>query len=529
MEDTWVWVVGMVIAMVSYLVWRGPSPEKVAKKVADAAERGDETPFAAVYKMNGDQARKIKAFEESHRLLVFYDLHDHAREAVERARRMDAKALPELAAELAFEKGDTRAGLEALLRLMADEPNNPWHRVQVAETYLALDRIDEAEAVVREGPADWPELRLTAARLALARGHDELALRLAAQVRDEQQALAKRAMVIADISGAENLMGQAAILADAIRASLSGEEHVILDAARRGALDPNAGINYQLLGQAAMAKSTGSPSALRLSASEEAVDTDAPRPGLTGALDALREGRLPLAKKLFQSVLAEHPESWPAMLGLGAAMVQAESWAGAVVDSFAEPATDLDDWLPVVPDLPMLNARERKILSASVRPFWGALEGLIQAQAQIRILPIDVRPTDLPEMSHLAEERLDNRPLRGIAGLATLRLACSRIEDFGDVASAGSWVFAHELAHLVFFHMPERQRAEVEGLFESALQTTHVGGDYQRGNADEFFAVGCEAFLHTVHRSKHAPELDDLGITRGLFQVFQALERAPQD
>ncbi len=71
--------------------------------------------------------------------------------------------------------------------------------------------------------------------------------------------------------------------------------------------------------------------------------------------------------------------------------------------------------------------------------------------------------------------------------------------------------------------MPEAQRARVESLYLQALELPHIGGHYQRGDIHEFFAVGCENYLHTVHQTKHAPELDELGVTQALFAVFESL------
>jgi hypothetical protein len=112
-------------------------------------------------------------------------------------------------------------------------------------------------------------------------------------------------------------------------------------------------------------------------------------------------------------------------------------------------------------------------------------------------LPIDARLADLPAFAGASGERLedDDRCLDAITGAATASVCAAKIEELLLAGGDRGWVFAHELAHLVHFHLPGPLQDELEELFATLSADDFVLTTYQSRNSAEFFAVAYEDFL----------------------------------
>ena len=89
----------------------------------------------------------------------------------------------------------------------------------------------------------------------------------------------------------------------------------------------------------------------------------------------------------------------------------------------------------------------------------------------------------------------DDRCLDAITGAATASVCASKIEELLLIGGNHGWVFAHELAHLVHFHLSEPLQDELEALFEQLSADDFVLTTYQSRNSAECFAVAYEDYL----------------------------------
>ena len=178
----------------------------------------------------------------------------------------------------------------------------------------------------------------------------------------------------------------------------------------------------------------------------------------------------------------------------------------------------------VVPDWAALTEHERNVVWASVKPFTARLAGLAERGVTIRVLPIDVRATDIDLFESAAGQRntYDHRSYDAIHGVATQRGAIAKVEALLDISDRG-WTFAHEFAHLVYFHLDEERSAPFVELFERASKIRYANTDYALKNDDELFAVTYTEFLRQrlgIHRD---PIADDAGIQTALMAYFTEL------
>jgi tetratricopeptide (TPR) repeat protein len=325
-------------------------------------------------------------------------------------------------------------------------------------------------------------------------------------------------------------------LHDEAYAALHGREKVIESELVKRDLDPRAGVNYKLLGEARMARHTGGPLAesdLRLRSVEGGlafgqglISRGERARGLCHlGLARLRQGRFEQARQHFSEARDEDDDSFAAYLGLGAAL---DLDRGRVLERLAAlpdlPMPALLD--QVVIDWPALTPQERKVVTVAAEPAAAVLPRIVAAGAVARLLPIDVRLADLPGMREPDEERFeDHRCIEGLTGAATAELAASKIEELLELTGERDSVFAHELAHLVHFHLPQDQQDEIDALYQKALGHEHVATDYQTTNSAEFFAVAYTDFLAHEHRLPWRRELDDEGVLEDTFDLIRRLGR----
>ncbi len=403
---------------------------------------------------------------------------------------------------------------------------------KVAAALVRLDRAGEALDVLAPLPegADL-SVELTRAQAMLAQGDPQEAARRFAAIRDDCESRMRRAMSSHEWNYVQRLHGEASRLYDALYAELHGREGVVVEPAVRGRLDAHAGVNYRLLGQSLMVESPRRARHLHLRTPEQTAEAArrllaadrGSSEGLALAGEAeLRREHVAEALDLFERACAADGRNFAAFLGVGSSMDFDRYGllaAAKRIPDLPEPA----GLAGLVLDGPALTALEARVVRASLHPLRGAIPALAEAGARLRILPIAVRPTDLPELAELAgvRENDDHRAYDALGGLAGHGLAVSKIEDLLDIESVGGWCLAHELAHLVQGVLPEHWAEEVSGLYERTAGVGWVGDDYQMSNEHEFFAVAYTDFLRQRYGCATYKEIDDEGVLAAIFAFFE--------
>jgi len=455
----------------------------------------------------------------------------------------------------------------AIRRALEIEPGRGDALILLAELLAESDRADEAIAVYREVLQRFPrasEQALALARLLLARDDfagvrdvlapfpqhsHEILMTLAAshfELGEHQAALdvlgpgvenlrleLKQGML--DRAGHRDLYAQyqdaSALFSDAY-AALHGREKVIEAAVIRADLDAHAAVNYRLLGEARMAEAPPWKADVRLRSVEEElafgqslIEAGERSRGLCHqGVSHLRQGRLDRARKLFEEAREDDDGNYAAYLGLAAAMEVDQARAFDRLEDLPElPAPPRVE--QVVVDWPALTPQERQVVTLIVSPVAAVLPRIAEAGARVRLLPIDARLTDLPEMeSAPGEERFeDHRCLEAITGAANERICASKIEELLCLTGERDSVFAHELAHLVHFHLPQPFQERIDELYQRAMGEEHVATDYQTTNSAEFFAVAYTDFIAHAYQLRSRRELDEEGILEDTFDLIREL------
>ncbi len=377
-----------------------------------------------------------------------------------------------------------------------------------------LDRLI-AEARGRELPSNARVLELS--RTLLDRGHTEPALALlerAGQSTRNWELI--RAGIEASLEAKEwerawhlveaglgALKGQRGspdheLLLRAHRRALSeleGEEAVTIDLLMRGELDLFSSNNHVLLARALMREGPALATRLTLVSApqelregEDRIRTE--RKNASGLMQVgsarLRLGELDEAADAFSRGRDTAPRQFALVAGLGAARLLITQDALTRVRSLPDIGViqRLDSLLP---ELEHLTTLELRVVHASVKPL---ASWLPKIDGRLRILPIDVRVTDLPEFKDV-----DLSALQGLAGDG---LGCVRVETLFDTST---WPLAHELAHLVFPTLPEKLKAQ--------LQQSAGASD-----VNEFFALTYARWLG--HRYGMAPAAGNFTSLEGI-------------
>lgn len=456
---------------------------------------------------------------------------DAARDALGRALAIapDDVDLHQLEATLAIEEGRTEDAIAAQTRVVAASPKDPEAAAALAELLLAAERIDEAIALLTPRRGQDPATDHRLAEALYVGGDAAAALELLGHVCAHFDAQLKQ-LGAADWHELKSRADEAERLRDDVYAQLHGREATIELAAKAGKLDARAGINYRLLGARLAATSERVAEVLEL---EDPDATEArARRLLDGAPDdpaglsllgiaQLRRGAAAAARRSFESACEADGSYFPAFLGLGAAMDHETHDLHRRTGRFAAPPRS-PELAAIVPDLRALTDAERRIVWASVQPIARLLPALAGAGVTLRILPLDVRATDIGLFADIAGEREDDdqRSYDAISGLATHGGAVAKIEELLDVVSETGWTFAHELAHLAFFHMPDDLAAPIHDLYDQALEIGYAHTDYAQSNPDEFFACSYADWLRLRHDLPGAPIADDAGIRDALTAYF---------
>jgi tetratricopeptide (TPR) repeat protein len=437
-------------------------------------------------------------------------------------------------AELQAESDRAPDAIATYRRVLARFPGAVMQALELANLLADAGELEEAERVLSPfGAQSLVSVRVMLAKLRLALGRFEevvaMTAPLAREMRRELQSLSFGG-ARKDLAEGYREIGR---LHDEAYAALHGCEKVIESAAKQGLLDARAGVNYRLLGQARMAEEPAWAADVTLrsiaettSFGEALIAAGERSRGLChlGAAQ-LRQGRCERARAFFEEARALDDDNFAAYLGIGAVLDLERSRAFEhIADLPVDPGAPPDALVAVVPDWPALDERERRVVVAMAAPLVGLLPRVAAAGGVARLLPVDARLTDLPELQDGGEERFeDHRCLDAITGAATGKVAASKIEDLLNIRGEGHSVFAHELAHLAHHHAPEDVCAEIEALYQRALAEEHVATSYQTTNVAEFFAVAYTDYLAQLYDFPVQRELDEEGIVAETFALIQRL------
>ena len=499
--------------------------------LASIGDEGAAPDFAPIEALASDL--HVQAYYTLTLALYEDELYAQAKASLERALALapDERELHALAAQIDAELGEVDDAIEAQRRVVAKNPKDKTALASLAELLIAAERIDEAIEVL-QGDRDDPVLDTRLAEALFLANRNEEALELLDEACALYDAQLKQ-LSGADWQALKSRADEADRLRQDVYAELHGREATIELAAAAGKLDAQAGVNFRLLGARLAAKSDRIADVLELQtpdATEARGETllranpkSASGLVLVGSAQ-LRRGDLEDARKTFERACEADGKNFAAFLGLGAVMDHEQHRLHKRVASLPRSIPPPELAL-VVPDLPALTDLEQHVVWASIRPLARMLPTLAERDVKMRILPIDVRATDIDLFKDAAGERAedDHRSYDAITGIATHGGAVAKIEELLDIVTDGGWTFAHELAHLAFFHIPEAQAEPLLEIYERALQVGYANIEYALQNADEFFAVSYADYLRFRYELPDVPEADDAGIQRDLMKYFDQL------
>lgn len=315
-----------------------------------------------------------------------------------------------------------------------------------------------------------------------------------------------------------------------VLSELENAEAVTVDLLVRGELDAFSGTNQLLLSKALMLRGplatrlTLVPATVELSEGEARLSRD--RSDATGLMlvgsAKFRLGELGAARDAFERGRLIAPRHFGLVAGLGAVRSLAETREldrVAKLPKQAEPP----GLAALVPDLEALTSLERRVVVASVAPLGEWVARLAAEGARLRVVPLDVRVTDLPEFEDL-KGKVESRHRRawdGLGGLAGDGLGCVRVEELFSLEEF-SWTFAHEFAHLVHAVLPSGSTALIEAEWRHACEAEFAFDQYQLADEWEFFAVTYTRWLtrHYGFPLSHEPDAEGL-LSRALATIDQ--------
>jgi len=242
-----------------------------------------------------------------------------------------------------------------------------------------------------------------------------------------------------------------------------------------------------------------------------------------GGAEEWRRGEFRKALDAFREAIDEDPLDGLAHNGFAVAL---ESLA----DRFAASAGLYAPLSAVAPDVPetrgflirgeILSAEEHAVVARSCRPFRRFLPRLVALGATHDMVPLDEAITE-PEYgrSFRGRRTFDLRLYDGLRGQGGFQ-AGTGVEKIAEAAALRYNTFAHELAHQVhLFAMDARDKAEIVRLFDAARAGGRFLDYYAASNAEEYFAVGAEAYVSPRKRA-------GLAITAGHTRA-ELLDRDP--
>jgi tetratricopeptide (TPR) repeat protein len=441
-----------------------------------------------------------------------------------------------LLSRLEAQAGRLRSAVERMRTLYARYPRRIDVMAELSDQLIALDRAAEAEKILLPAEESLePRLLFLLGKARFAQGRTEEALPPLERAMGLHEQMARRDPLSSGQPVRDEEYVELEALHTEVFATVHGQEAVVVDAARRRKLDTRAGVNFTLLAAHQMVGTPCRAPSLELLSLEKmrALADERLRSNASdstghvqrGAV-ALRELRFSEAEKHFQRALELSPEDFAPLLGKGAALTLNQQKVLKNLKHLPDVGS-LEGLDRVFPDWPALTERERRVVHASALPLRQFLPQLAQGGYRVRILPLDVRASDLPELAQWRDERAedDHRAFEALHGVAVGNMAVAKIEELLSLApGAQGWVLAHEFAHLVLFAGPEQLRARVHKLLRRAARTGYVGSEYQKQNEDEFFACAYTEFLARRYGLDAEQELDDRGVASEILSFFEEMD-----
>ena len=508
-------------------------------KAVQAAHRGLQDGALDASAMDGlDDRDRAEAWAQLAELLMDEGEEEgQLREVLERALEFDPESWDSWACLAQLEQqteGRAAEAMAAYEKLTTLDSSNEAVRLELVFLLLENDRAAEALESYKQlrDPIDMDQgLRL--GTLLYGAGQLEPAIQVLGDLRKQSELALRQATLVDNFEAIKQVYEASGQLHDEAYAEVHGREATIQVHAENADLDARAGVNYQLLGESLMVEAPRLARSLRLTTpqqeqelAEELLEEGARSHGLTlRGSSLLRTGDAARALDEFEQACEADGKNFAAFLGLGAAMEAEtlESHRRVMGLPEFEPIPHLER---VVPDDPVLTRMEADIVRASAFPLRACLGPLAEAGVTIRLLPVDVRPTDLPEFAGEQDRTDDHRTLEAIGGLASERLAVARVLDLVNIDHEGGWTFAHELAHLAFFHISEEVQDIFKELHRDALDVGYVVDTYAAQNLDEFFAGTYVDYLRHRYDCRHQKELDDEGVLRDVYAAFDEISNA---
>lgn len=490
------------------------APAKLAREALSKVLDGEPGALAQIQKRS--RKDQVAAYMQLGRLLMLDDAYAQALPVLEQAQLLAPKNddLAGLLAECRGALGQSDAVELHLAAQLEGEPRNIGLRAALVELHFDNGDIDRARHLLETAPVPSLQLDTWRARLHAHDGDIETASTMLEQIKTAYE----NAMHAALDSGPYETTRQGWLSAESLHASIleasQGAEAVVISAAERGELVTNDSTNLTLLGEALLAR-TDSKADPTLRTPEERLAQGTP---VAIAEAHLREGRIEAARAVLQP-LAD-ARQFAGFLGLGWARRLADVWRFA---RYLPEPPDAPAWVPLLPGYAALNREEKRIVAASVQPLASLCAPMRAAGVQVHILPLDARPSDLPSWSDLGGRTADHRAPDAIGGMARPSGAVVRLDELWQVGRKGHWTLGHEFAHLALFHMAEADFDQVAQLYARTLGVEYVGGDYQRSNVDEFFAMGYQDWLARRHGGEGHALHDDVGIVAALDAMIDRL------
>jgi tetratricopeptide (TPR) repeat protein len=465
--------------------------------------------------------------------LLFDDARDRAAELARAALDLNVRdddARRAIAAAL-HGVGEHRAAIAVCERALDDDPEDERWILQLTDLLIADGRAQEALELLDEAAIDTTAAGLCRAQALTALERPAEALELADRVCEAAVLRMKKSFDAGEWELAKAQYTHASELRASLQAELHGAETIALADARRGHLDGRSGVNYRLLAESLMTAERSAPAHCYLQTPDETRKRSelAPKEAVSLALRGsaeLRLGKVDDARRSFEAACEADKRHFAGLRGLAAVRDFDEHalWSRAMDLPALELAPDAQR---VIVDHAALTERELRVVAASVAPLSRLLPPLVAAGAVMRLLPIDVRTVDLPEWRTATGARFadDHRAMDTLGGVADseAQLAAARIEELLDVVSEHGFTFAHELAHLVFFHVTGKLRDRVLALYERALAAPHVAGEYQLSNEHEFFAISYQDYVRMRYGMPAYRMPDDEGVLTDTFALFDSL------
>lgn len=421
-----------------------------------------------------------------------------------------------LRAQVAQAHGDLQGAARLYRSLAAQFPGHEKLGRSLASVELKLGDHDAAlRALASFEESEAFETRLLHAKALFAAGRDQDALDVSAPLMEDLDRL-RRDFTTGGVDPVDHQ--RASELHAAIVASIGGAEEVTVDAAQRLELDAYAGVNHWLLAAKLARDSAPRATELRLQplswyrergAALAAADPRDASAHVQLGVAALRDADYAGAEVHFTRAKELDPGHFAAWSGVGAARMLDKGRADLVARRLPRPPPP-DQLEQVAVDWPVFTDVERRFVLASLHPLRFALPRLAERGASIRVLPIDVRPVDLPELAELQGEKdaEDHRSYSALHGLAGERLAVVRVDALMQVDEQDGWTFAHELAHLVHHHLDDADCDRIEALHAAALDEQFAYSQYALSNEYELFACAYVEFLQHRYGLAQRPPPD---------------------